>query len=55
MNRASSSDLLTSSGGNLDDTRRYAAELVALAPDLIFAPGMLSKVSHGRKRHMPDL
>jgi putative tryptophan/tyrosine transport system substrate-binding protein len=27
------------SGGNLDDTRRYAAELVALAPDLIFAPG----------------
>jgi putative tryptophan/tyrosine transport system substrate-binding protein len=28
------------SGGNMDDTRRYAAELVALAPDLIFAPGM---------------
>jgi putative tryptophan/tyrosine transport system substrate-binding protein len=27
------------SGGNIDDTRRYAAELVALAPDLIFAPG----------------
>src|SRR5262245_22840049 len=27
------------SGGNMDDTRRYAAELVALAPDLIFAPG----------------
>jgi putative ABC transport system substrate-binding protein len=23
----------------MDDTRRYAAELVALAPDLIFAPG----------------
>jgi hypothetical protein len=23
-----------------DDTRRYAAELVALAPDLIFAPGI---------------
>jgi putative ABC transport system substrate-binding protein len=27
------------SGGNLEDTRRYAAELVALAPDVIFAPG----------------
>jgi putative tryptophan/tyrosine transport system substrate-binding protein len=27
------------SGGNDDDTRKYAAELVALAPDLIFAPG----------------
>src|SRR5262245_57961674 len=27
------------SGGNIDDTRRYAAELVALAPDVIFAPG----------------
>jgi ABC-type uncharacterized transport system substrate-binding protein len=27
------------SGGNKDDTRRFAAELVALAPDLIFAPG----------------
>jgi ABC-type uncharacterized transport system substrate-binding protein len=27
------------SGGNKDDTRRYTAELVALAPDLIFAPG----------------
>jgi len=27
------------SEGNMDDTRRYAAELVALAPDLIFAPG----------------
>jgi putative ABC transport system substrate-binding protein len=26
-------------GGNKDDTRRFAAELVALAPDLIFAPG----------------
>jgi len=27
------------SGGNIDDTRKYASELVALAPDLIFAPG----------------
>jgi len=27
------------SGGNIDDTRRYAAELVALAPDVIFALG----------------
>jgi putative tryptophan/tyrosine transport system substrate-binding protein len=27
------------SGGNIDDTRRYAAELVALSPDVIFAPG----------------
>jgi len=27
------------SGGNMDDTRRYAAELAALAPDVIFAPG----------------
>src|SRR5215469_10089175 len=24
--------------GNLEDRRRYAAELVALAPDVIFAP-----------------
>src|SRR5215831_3592712 len=27
------------SGGNEDDTRKYAAELVALAPDVIFASG----------------
>ena len=27
------------SAGTMDDTRRYAAELVALAPDVIFAPG----------------
>src|ERR1700719_2890391 len=27
------------SGGNEEDTRKYAAELVALAPDLILAPG----------------
>jgi putative ABC transport system substrate-binding protein len=27
------------SAGNVDDTRKYAAELVALAPDVIFAPG----------------
>jgi putative tryptophan/tyrosine transport system substrate-binding protein len=27
------------SGGNEDDTRKYAAELVALAPDVIFATG----------------
>jgi ABC-type uncharacterized transport system substrate-binding protein len=27
------------SGGNIDDTRKYAAELVALAPDVIFVPG----------------
>jgi putative tryptophan/tyrosine transport system substrate-binding protein len=27
------------SAGNEDDTRKYAAELVALAPDVIFAPG----------------
>jgi putative ABC transport system substrate-binding protein len=27
------------SRGNMDDTRKYAAELVALAPDVIFGPG----------------
>ena len=27
------------SGGNIDDTRKYAAELVTLAPDVIFVPG----------------
>src|SRR5262249_6548488 len=27
------------SAGNVDDTRKYASELVALAPDIIFAPG----------------
>ena len=27
------------SAGTMDDTRKYAAELVALAPDVIFAPG----------------
>src|SRR5262249_30531797 len=27
------------SAGNVDDTRKYASELVALAPDVIFAPG----------------
>jgi putative tryptophan/tyrosine transport system substrate-binding protein len=27
------------SAGNMDDTRKYAVELVALAPDVIFAPG----------------
>ena len=27
------------SGGNEDDTRKYAAELVALAPDVIFTSG----------------
>src|SRR5215475_5860803 len=27
------------SAGNEEDTRKYAAELVALAPDVIFAPG----------------
>ena len=27
------------SGGNIDDTRRSAVELVALTPDVIFAPG----------------
>ena len=30
------------SAGNIDDTRKYAAELVALAPDVIFAPGSAS-------------
>ena len=30
------------STGNIDDTRKYAAELVALAPDVIFAPGTAS-------------
>ena len=30
------------SAGNMDDTRKYAAELVALAPDVIFAPGTAS-------------
>jgi putative ABC transport system substrate-binding protein len=30
------------SGGNEDDTRKYVAELVALAPDVIFAPGSAS-------------
>src|SRR5215470_16367132 len=28
--------------GNVEDRRRYAAELVALAPDVIFAPGSAS-------------
>jgi ABC-type uncharacterized transport system substrate-binding protein len=27
------------SAGNVDDTRKYASELVALAPDIIFVPG----------------
>src|SRR5258708_32517443 len=27
------------SGGNEDDTRKYAAELVGLSPDVIFGPG----------------
>jgi putative ABC transport system substrate-binding protein len=27
------------SAGNMDDTRKYAVELVALAPNVIFAPG----------------
>jgi putative tryptophan/tyrosine transport system substrate-binding protein len=27
------------SAGNVDDTRKYASELVALAPEIIFAPG----------------
>jgi putative tryptophan/tyrosine transport system substrate-binding protein len=27
------------SAGNIDDTRKYAVELVALSPDVIFAPG----------------
>jgi putative tryptophan/tyrosine transport system substrate-binding protein len=30
------------SGGYVDDTRKYAAELVALAPDVILAPGGLT-------------
>jgi putative tryptophan/tyrosine transport system substrate-binding protein len=30
------------SGGSADDTRKYAAELVALAPDVIFASGSAS-------------
>src|SRR5262249_20741211 len=30
------------SSGNIDDTRRYAVELVALAPDVIFASGATS-------------
>jgi putative tryptophan/tyrosine transport system substrate-binding protein len=30
------------SGGYADDTRKYAAELVALAPDVILAPGSLT-------------
>src|SRR5262249_59330228 len=30
------------SAGHIDDTRKYAAELVALAPDVIFAPGSAS-------------
>src|SRR5262244_2681796 len=30
------------SAGNMDDTRKYAGELVALAPDVIFAPGSAS-------------
>src|SRR5262249_926508 len=30
------------STGHIDDTRKYAAELVALAPDVIFAPGSAS-------------
>jgi len=35
-------DYRWSAAGNLDDTRKYAAELVALAPDVIFAPGTAS-------------
>ena len=27
------------SGGDFDDTRKYASELAALAPEVIFAPG----------------
>src|SRR5262245_65924147 len=27
------------SAGDIDDTRKYASELVALAPEVIFAPG----------------
>jgi ABC-type uncharacterized transport system substrate-binding protein len=30
------------SAGNMDDTRKYAVELVALSPDVIFAPGTAS-------------
>ncbi len=30
------------SAGNIDDTRKYAVELVALSPDVIFAPGTAS-------------
>src|SRR5262249_49589334 len=30
------------STGHIDDTRKYAAELVALSPDVIFAPGALA-------------
>src|SRR5262249_5640582 len=30
------------SSGNIEDTRRYAVELVALAPDVIFASGATS-------------
>jgi hypothetical protein len=33
------------SGGNMDETRRYAAELVALAPDLIFAPRLYDRAA----------
>src|SRR5262249_41820725 len=33
------------SGGNMDETRKYATELVALAPDVIFAPEICTKLS----------
>lgn len=33
------------SGGNADDIRKYAAELVALAPDVILAPAVRSRIS----------
>src|SRR5262245_63619488 len=32
------------SGGNMDETRKYATELAALAPDVIFAPGSTTVV-----------
>jgi putative ABC transport system substrate-binding protein len=40
------------SAGNEDDTRKYAAELVALAPDVIFASGSAAAGHYG-VRHAP--
>jgi putative ABC transport system substrate-binding protein len=37
------------SGGNEDDTRKYAAELVALTPDVILGPGSATDRKDGER------